>query len=58
MSYLVPNGLGPAPLQKNLLDTAGTGHSKTLRSFKLWLGINRLGTTEMERIKARISLDK
>lgn len=49
MTYLVPNGLGSTPFQKNLLDTASTGYSKALRTFQLWFGIHRLGSTELGR---------
>lgn len=43
--HLVADGLGAAPLQKDLFDTAGAGHSKALRTLQGGLGVDRLGTT-------------
>lgn len=45
-SHLVSYGFGAAPLQKNLLDAAGTGHTKALRTLQLGLGVHGLGPTE------------
>jgi hypothetical protein len=49
LSHLVSYGFGTAPLQKNLLDAAGTGHTKALRTLQLGLGVHGLGPTERIR---------
>lgn len=34
LTYLVANSFGPAPVQEDLLDAAGTGNCKTLGSLE------------------------
>lgn len=46
--YLVAYGLGPAPLKKDLFDTAGTGHPKTLRPLQFGFGVHWFGATVHE----------
>ena len=41
LSYPITNGFRAAPLQENLFNTTGTGHSKTLRALQFRLGIPR-----------------
>lgn len=48
-SHLVSDGFGAAPLQQNLLDTAGTGHAEALGPLQFGLGVNRLGSAGNER---------
>lgn len=47
--HLVAHGLGAAPLQKNLLDAAGTGHPKTLRALQFGFGVHRQRPAVVER---------
>lgn len=48
MFYLVANGLGAAPLQKNLFDAAGARHPKTLRTLQFGFGVHWLRPTDSE----------
>lgn len=45
MFYLVANGLGATPLEKDLFDAAGSGHPETLRALQLGLRLHWFKTT-------------
>lgn len=57
MLYLVANGLGAAPLQKNLFDAAGARHPETLRALQFGFGVHWFGATagETERDKSALA---